>query len=188
MTTRPRLRSLIVSASALLIAMQVMAAEPQTETSATKFYDSISGEWIVKWCEHRDRKVPSSVVSLVVNPETITMFEANGGTKKLRHQLFHGTDGWVIDLYATYGEAKGRLYPSRIAIEHGKLKLMMPLKADAIRRRPDSLESKANPEWVTMHLIRSDAEAKREATDESSDARETSAHSILNSSITPRSP
>lgn len=172
------------------LAIMIQLSDSVARTPATDFYDSISGEWIVEWCEHKGSKVKeaSSVVSIAVNPETIVMSEADGETKTLRYKLLQGTDGWVIDLYATFGRAEGWIFPSRLAIENGKLKIMLPMSGDAVRRRPDSLDSKANPNWVVMYLIRSDVETKEEATDEQSATGKTPAAADSNAESTPRSP
>ena len=168
MTTSFGMRSRLIIASALVLAIQLGAAEPTSKTPTTKFYDLISGEWNTGWCEYSGVRIPKSpsVTSLTVNPDTIVMSVANGESKTLKYELFHGKDGWVVDLYPTYGDAKEWLFPSRISVENGKLKIMLPFKGEAIRRRPDSLDSRGNPDWIVLHLIRSNVATESEVTDE----------------------
>ena len=140
------------------------------ESPVTQFYQSVSGKWSVDWCEHQGRKMKtaSKIASITVNPETIVMTEKDGEEKALRYELLQGSRGMAIDLYATYGSMKGRLLPSRIGMEDGVLKIMLPMNSKAFGSRPDALDSTLSPAWIVMHLQRPETDDDPIVNDEDS--------------------
>lgn len=131
--------------------------EPPTPTIQESFIqESFYGDWVVKKCEHQGQVLRSgtSVVSMSIDRDSIVMLDSAKNEKELNYELFEGENGWAIDLYALFGAMRGKLMPSRIAVQNDKLTLLFPYNNDARDARPTSFSSVGQPNWVVFHFER----------------------------------
>ena len=123
----------------------------------TNFHESLTGNWVLETCEHNGhmRKSITLIRGVEFTRDLLQIRNAAGKTTAYTYRLGKDKAGYVVDLFRQSGEKKGTLIPSRLSFADGKLLLMLPAYSRLPERRPDSLESSGNGEWIVLHLTKS---------------------------------
>lgn len=136
----------------------VVSASAQTPEGGDKPQgpESFYGKWTVAKCEYQGTVLMTAtkIAEMKLDRDGIVMSDSARNEREVRFELFEGETGWAIDLYSQYGALKGKLTPSRIAIDEGRLVLMFPANEEARDERPDSFVSAEQPDWYVLWFER----------------------------------
>lgn len=130
--------------------------ESRAEAARRAIRLAIRGRWTVQSSQRNGRDGPNETVieTVEIRDSEMRLIDQGGVARILEYTLKKSGDGILIDLYHKRGQIKGPRYPSRLEMNNGTLRILLPVNRRARLRRPGSLDTATNPDWILLSMGR----------------------------------